>query len=143
MQQTRPQFGPLTYGTALGACIGLAIFLFGLYAIRDGDAQRTHESLLVIAIGGAFAGCLLGFFAESLIRHPSLVSRPWVRYVVRPISFCTIPYLLVASALQYYGYHRLMGGFGFWFCVAILPAMGLVYAFRRDSNSPVNHNNAQ
>jgi hypothetical protein len=33
--------------------------------------------------------------------------------------------------MAYFGYDRLMRGFGFWSCILILPGMGLVLAWHR------------
>jgi hypothetical protein len=98
--------------------------------IQSGDVQRSYDSLHVIALGGATAGFALGFLAESLLRHPALANKPCIRHVFRPLAFMTMPYLLVALSLQYYGYDKLMSGFGFWLCVMVLPALGIVDAWR-------------
>jgi hypothetical protein len=84
----------------------------------------------VIALGGATAGFALGFLADSILRHPALANKPWIRHLVRPLAFMTMPYLLVALSLQYYGDDKLMSGFGFWLCVIVLPAIGIVVSWR-------------
>jgi peptidoglycan/LPS O-acetylase OafA/YrhL len=84
----------------------------------------------VIAFGGATAGFALGFFADLILRHPVLANKPWIKHLVRPLAFMTIPYLLVALSLKYFGDDNLMSGFGFWLCVIILPAIGIVVAGR-------------
>ncbi|MFM7739694.1 MAG: hypothetical protein ACKO9H_09840 [Planctomycetota bacterium] len=34
-------------------------------------------------------------------------------------------------SLRYFGYEKLMRGFGFWFCVVFVPVLGIVVAWRR------------
>ncbi|MCM2375036.1 DUF1129 domain-containing protein [Aporhodopirellula aestuarii] len=130
MRTPNRQFGPLTYGTILGSCVGIILFLFGFFAIQSGDVQRSYDSLLVIALGGATAGFALGFFADLILRHPVLATKPWIKHLVRPLAFMTMPYLLAALSLKYYGDDTLMSGFGFWLCVIIFPVIGIVVAGR-------------
>lgn len=133
MATIRHQLGPLTIGTLFGAGIGLAIGLCGLYAIRKGNLQRSHDSVVLIAFGAAVLGGGLGIFAEHLIRHPAFAKRIWIRYFIRPVAFSTLPYLLFAASMAYFGYDRFMRGFGFWFCVVVVPSAGLVLAWRRST----------
>jgi hypothetical protein len=132
------QFGPLTIGTSLGAGIGLAIGLYGLYAIRQGSVQRSHDSVALIAFGAAVLGGGLGVFAEHLIRRPAFAKRIWIRHVIRPVAFCTLPYLVVAASMAYFGDDRLMRGVGFLLCVVVLPSAGLVLAWRRSTRPEFN-----
>lgn len=127
MNAMHRQFGPLTAGAAIGASLGLAIGLFAAFAIHNGYTQR---SVLAVAIGNSMAGCFLGLGAESLLRHPTIAGNRWIRHLFRPIAFCTIPYLLVAKSLEHYGYRELLSGFGFWFCVVVIPLAGLWVAWR-------------
>lgn len=124
------QFGPLTFGTLLGGSIGLVVAACGSFAIYNGEVQRGYESILLVAVGAAILGGGLGIFAEYLIRHPAAAARPWIRHVLRPIAFCTVPYVILAISLSYYGYDKLMGGFG-WFLA--VPGLGLAVALRRRS----------
>ena len=135
MAKLESRFGPLTIGTVLGACIGATVALFGLDAIHDGIVQRSFDSVLFFAFGAAVLGTTYGIIAESLIRHPALAAKRWLRHVIRPITFCTVPYLLIAMSLSYYGYDRLMGGLGLWLCVVVLPGLGLAIAWRRKVDS--------
>jgi hypothetical protein len=92
----------------------------------------------VIALGGATVGFALGFLAESLLRHPALANRPWIKHLVRPLAFMTMPYLLVAISLQYFGNEKLMSGFGFWLCVILLPALAIIVAWRKSHNRGIH-----
>ena len=132
------RFGPLTIGTLLGAGIGLAIGLYGLHAIRKGNVERSRDSVLLIAFGAAVLGGGLGVFAEHLIRFPAFAKRVWIRHVVRPVAFATLPYLLVAASMAYFGDHRLMRGFSFWLCVVVFPGIGLALAWRRSTRADVD-----
>ena len=129
----KQRFGPLTIGTLLGAGIGLAIAAYGLYAIRKGTVQRSHDSIVIIAFGAAVLGGGFGILAEHLIRFPAFANRIWIRHVIRPIAFCSLPYLLLAASMAYFGDGSFMQGFGFWLCVVVLPIAGLVLAWRRST----------
>jgi hypothetical protein len=42
------------------------------------------------------------------------------------IGFCTVPYLMLAWLWSAYRDDRLFHGFWFWWCVVLIPALGLV-----------------
>lgn len=128
------QFGPLTFGTLLGGSIGLVVAACGVFAIYNGEVQRSYESILLVAFGAAILGGGLGIFAEYLILHPAVAARPWMRHVLRPIMFCTVPYVILAMSLSYYGYHKLMGGFVWFFVVLVFPSIGIAIVLRRRSD---------
>ena len=131
MKKDNRQFGPLTIGVALGASIGLAVAAFGLYVLEAGGSDNDYDSILVVALCAATIGFLLGFAAELLPSHPKLAGRPWVRYVIRPISFCSLPYAVLALSLRQFGYDKLMGGLGFWICVVFVPLLGIAVTSQR------------
>lgn len=131
MTRQIPRFGPLTFGVALGAFIGFAVALFGLCALQAGTVEKNYDSVLFVSIGAATVGLLLGFITEILLSNPAVAAERWVRHVLRPITFCSLPYLLLAMSLRYFGYDKLMGGFGFWFCVVFVPVLGIAIAWRR------------
>lgn len=113
MTKQVPRFGPLTFGVSLGACLGFVVAMFGLYALQTGAIKKNYDSVLFVALGAATIGSHLGFVAELLIIHPRLAAKPWIRHVVRPITFCSLPYAVLAVSLHCFGYERLMSGFGF------------------------------
>ena len=131
MTRQIPRFGPLTFGVALGAFIGFAVAMFGLCALQAGTIEEDDNSVLLVAFGAATIGLLLGLIAEFLLSHPTVAAKPWVRHALRPITFCSLPYILLAMSLGYFGYDKLMGGFGFWFCVLCVPVLGITVAWRR------------
>ncbi len=66
-----PRFGPLTYGTLLGASLGLAVAAFGLYALREDLVQRSHDSVVLVAFGAAvLGGCPLSRRLRSGVGRP-------------------------------------------------------------------------
>jgi hypothetical protein len=131
MTKHNPRFGPLTFGVLLGASIGLAVAAFGLCTLHAGGNDNDYDSILVVAICAATIGFLLGFAAELLPAHPKLAARPWIRYVIRPISFCSLPYAVLALSLRQFGYDKLMGGLGFWVCIVLVPLLGIAVTFHR------------
>lgn len=131
MTKQTPRFGPLTFGVVLGAGIGFTVAVFGLYALKAGAVEKDYDSVLFVSVGAATIGLLLGFIAEILLSRPAVAAERWVRHVLRPITFCSLPYLLLAMSLHYFGYDRLMGGFGFWFCVVFVPVLGIAVTWRR------------
>ena len=128
---SQQRFGPLTYGTLLGTCVGLGVAAYGWYAIREGRVQRDYISLAVVAFGAATIGALDGIVADYLMRHPVVRQRRWIRHILGPVMFCTLPYLILAGSLGYFGYMRLWHGNGFWICVVAIPLMGTAVAVRR------------
>ncbi len=131
MTKYNPRFGPLTIGVSLGASIGLAVAAFGLCVLQAGGNDNDYNSILVVAFCAATIGFLLGFAAEFLLAHPKLAAKPWMKYIIRPISFCSLPYAVLALSLRQFGYDKLMGGFGFWICVVFLPLLGIAVTFQR------------
>ncbi len=93
-------FGPLTIGVVLGVSIGLAVAAFGLYVLDAGGSDNEYDSILVVALCAATIGFLLGFAAELLPSHPKLAGRPWIRYVIRPISFCSLKGIAHANSIR-------------------------------------------
>jgi hypothetical protein len=124
-----PRFGPFLIGTLLGAIVAVAIAAFGLQAINAGRSGRSHTSVLIVAFGITVAGAALGVVAEQLVRHPALAKRVWLRHAVRPILYCSVPYMIVAASVGYFGDPRLVGGFWFFYCVVGVPFLGLLEAF--------------
>lgn len=131
MTKQSPRFGPLAFGVALGAGVGFTVAVFGLYAIQAGAIEQNYDSVLFVSFGAATIGLLLGFIAEILLSNPAVAAERWVRQVLRPTTFCSLPYLLLAMSLRYFGYDKLMGGSGFWFCVVFVPALGIAVAWSR------------
>ena len=82
MATMKQRFGLLTFGTLLGAGIGLSLATYGLSVIRAGTVHRSVDSVVFIAFGAAVLGGGLGLFAEYLIRHPAVADRTWVRHLI-------------------------------------------------------------
>lgn len=131
MKEDNRPFGPLTIGVALGSSMGLAVAAFGLYVLDTGGSDNDYDSILAVALCAATIGFLLGFAAELLPSHPKLAGRPWIWYVIRPVSFCSLPYAVLALSLRQFGYDKLMGGLGFWVCIVLVPLLGITVTFQR------------
>lgn len=56
---------------------------------------------------------------------PTTKADVWSRSVIR-LAFCALPYLAIASLWAFYRDDRLFHGFGFWWCVVLIPGIGLV-----------------
>lgn len=120
-----PRIGPLTFGAAIGSAIGFVLALIGLASLRVGTIAEEDNSALYVCFGGATIGLVLGLFAEFLLSHTAVAARSFVRHILRPVTFCSLPYIVIAVSLNYFGYEKLMGGFGFWFCVVVVPVLGI------------------
>jgi hypothetical protein len=125
------RIGPLTFGAAIGSAFGLVLALIGLASLQLGTIAEDDNSVLYVFFNAAIVGLVLGLFAEFLMSHSAVAARPFVRHILRPLTFCSLPYIVIAASLKYFGYEKLMGGFGFWFCVVIVPILGIVVACLR------------
>ena len=126
--------GPLTVGTLLGAGIGMLDTVPLLDSIRQGTRSPDIGSVLLVPFGFAFLGGMLGIASELVIRRHPIATKGWFRHFLRPILLCTVPYLLIALSFKCFGDSRLMGGFGFWICVIIIPLLGMSIAWRRSTD---------
>ena len=129
-----PPLGPLTFGVTLGSLIGFALALAGLSSLQAGTITEDPNSVLVVAFGAATIGLLLGLIAEFLWSHPAVAAKSFIRHILRPITFCALPYLVLAVSLHHFGNEKLMTGFGFWFCVVAVPVIGIVVACLRKTD---------
>jgi len=94
--------------------------------------------VLIIAFVVALVGCLVGLLDDRLIQKPGLGEKLWMRHIVRPVAYCTVPYLCVAASLTYFGHDKLMGGFGFYLLVVAMPLIGAGIAWRRHVDPAFN-----
>ncbi len=131
MTKQIPRIGPLTFGATLGSAIGFVLALIGLVSLKAGTIAENDNSVLYVSFNAATFGLVLGLFAEFLLNHSAVAARPFVRHILRPVTFCSLPYIVIAVSLDYFGYDKLMSGFGFWFCVVVVPVLGIAVACLR------------
>jgi hypothetical protein len=65
---------------------------------------------------------------------PTTRADVWSRSAIR-LAFCALPYLVIASLWAVYRDDRLFYGFGFWWCVVLIPGIGLVLDLWRFSRA--------
>lgn len=127
--------GPLTGGTLLGAGVGMLDTVPVLHSMRQGISSPDIGFVLLLPFGFAFLGGVLGIAAELVMRRHPFATKGWFRHFLCPILFCTVPYLLIALSFKCFGDSRLLGGFGFWICVIIIPLLGLSIVWRQSTDT--------